>query len=523
MDATKRYALSPRSRAPARAFRRSRLPVRQPPAVLRPLQGDGRLSRPARRHPSRSMSTIDVFLTARKVPEKQQAAAQKATFLTAHRRSSKRWRCSVSYEVFRQGLDAPICLTWELTYGCNLRCAHCLSSSGEVREGELTTAQAKKLIDEWAAMKVFYINVGGGEPMSRPDFRRADGLRARQRHRREVQHQRHPPRRRARSTGSRVVASGSTCRSASTAPPRRRAIPFAATARSSAPRGRWSGCRRPRRQLQDQRRRSPSRTSTRWTLCTPSPRSYGAELRLTRLRPSGRGKDDVGRDASDQARSRTRNCTAGCIAHPDVLTGDSFFHLSAYGEVLDGLNMCGAGRIVCCVDPLGEVYACPFILDDSFSGGNVRDGFEHVWKTSKLFAHLREWQVGGTCQDLQRLRGSCHGGCMAVKHFTGRSTSGRAPIRTASSATATCRRQQQRLKRAADAKKQESRRSCRRCPDTPRVDRKKGSRCDESARGSVLRGGETLRHRGHRGGRAEGRARSSSRWSPPASVTATTT
>ena len=31
---------------------------------------------------------------------------------------------------FEYGLDAPICLTWELTYACNLECAHCLSSSG---------------------------------------------------------------------------------------------------------------------------------------------------------------------------------------------------------------------------------------------------------------------------------------------------------------------------------------------------------------------------------------------------------
>ena len=29
---------------------------------------------------------------------------------------------------FERGLDAPICLTWELTYACNLACAHCLSS-----------------------------------------------------------------------------------------------------------------------------------------------------------------------------------------------------------------------------------------------------------------------------------------------------------------------------------------------------------------------------------------------------------
>ena len=29
---------------------------------------------------------------------------------------------------FEYGLDAPICLTWELTYACNLACVHCLSA-----------------------------------------------------------------------------------------------------------------------------------------------------------------------------------------------------------------------------------------------------------------------------------------------------------------------------------------------------------------------------------------------------------
>ena len=77
---------------------------------------------------------------------------------------------SSRHELLRQGLSAPICLTWELTYACNLRCVHCLSSSGRPAPDELTTAEATRLIDEWAAMQVFYINVGGGEPMVRPDF-----------------------------------------------------------------------------------------------------------------------------------------------------------------------------------------------------------------------------------------------------------------------------------------------------------------------------------------------------------------
>ena len=57
-----------------------------------------------------------------------------------------------------------------MTYACNLLCVHCLSSSGRRAPDELTTGEAKALLDDWAAMQVFYINVGGGEPMTRPDF-----------------------------------------------------------------------------------------------------------------------------------------------------------------------------------------------------------------------------------------------------------------------------------------------------------------------------------------------------------------
>ena len=71
---------------------------------------------------------------------------------------------------FEYGLDAPICLTWELTYACNLACVHCLSSSGRRDPRELTTAEAKAVIDELQRMQVFYVNIGGGEPMIRPDF-----------------------------------------------------------------------------------------------------------------------------------------------------------------------------------------------------------------------------------------------------------------------------------------------------------------------------------------------------------------
>ena len=103
-----------------------------------------------------------------------------------------------------------------------------------------------------------------------------------------------------------------------------------------------------------------------------------------------------------------------------VLTGDSFFHLSAYGEALPGLNLCGAGRVVCLIDPVGDVYACPFAIHEQFLAGNVRSpgGFAQVWQHSELFTELRQPQTGGACRSCG-FYDACQGGCMAAKFFTG--------------------------------------------------------------------------------------------------------
>ncbi len=108
----------------------------------------------------------------------------------------------------------------------------------------------------------------------------------------------------------------------------------------------------------------------------------------------------------------------------NVLTGDSFFHLNALGaetgETLPGLNMCGAGRVVCLIDPIGDVYACPFVIHDEFKAGSVRDdgGFSKVWKQSDLFTELREPQSAGACGSCGSYD-ACQGGCMAAKFFVG--------------------------------------------------------------------------------------------------------
>ena len=60
--------------------------------------------------------------------------------------------------------------------------------------------------------------------------------------------------------------------------------------------------------------------------------SYGAELRLTRLRPSGRGAETW--DELHPTHDQQIFLYKWLHDRPHVLTGDSFFHLSALGEPL---------------------------------------------------------------------------------------------------------------------------------------------------------------------------------------------
>jgi mycofactocin radical SAM maturase len=146
---------------------------------------------------------------------------------------------------------------------------------------------------------------------------------------------------------------------------------------------------------------------------------YGAQLRLTRLRPSGRGADVW--DELHPTAAQQRTLYEWLLDHGErVLTGDSFFHLAGFGTALPGLNLCGAGRVVCLIDPIGDVYACPFAIHDSFLAGNVRGagGFTSVWRDSSLFAELRRPQSGGACTSWSAYD-ACRGGCMAAKFFTG--------------------------------------------------------------------------------------------------------
>ncbi len=324
-------------------------------------------------------------------------------------------RRSLSNQLER-GLDAPICLTWELTYGCYLACTHCLSSSGRRDPRELSTAEALAFVDELVAMQVFYVNVGGGEPTLRPDF--FDIVEHAVTAKLGVKFSTNGTTiddRRARRLASmdyldiQISLDGA---SPATNDPVRGDGSFEAALRAM---GRLASAGFAGFKL--------SAVVTRLNageldeLLALAVR-FGAELRLARLRPAGRGAASWHELRPTAA--QLREVHRFLVDHPRVLTGDSFFHLAALGEPLDGLNLCGAGRVVCLVDPVGDVYACPFVMHPEFRAGSVRSagGFAAVWRSADLFRDLRQPRIGGACAACGAFD-SCHGGCMAAKFYTG--------------------------------------------------------------------------------------------------------
>ena len=62
-------------------------------------------------------------------------------------------------------------VVWNSTKTCNLKCRHCyMSSDSKKYQDELTTAEAKAVIDDLADFHVPVLLFSGGEPLIRPDF-----------------------------------------------------------------------------------------------------------------------------------------------------------------------------------------------------------------------------------------------------------------------------------------------------------------------------------------------------------------
>ena len=316
-----------------------------------------------------------------------------------------------SQRFLQGGLSAPITVTWEITAACNIACVHCLSSSGQRRPRELTTEQSLALVDELAEMQVFQIHFGGGEPFMYYGIW-------------EVLE---------RCSQRGLVMCVSTNGTLIT-PERARRLTefqplyFQVSLDGGTPqtndRIRGAGVfQRAMRGLEllaaEQHSLTVNSVLTRYSFAELDrlyeiAASFGAKLRVTRLRPSGRGRDVW--DDLHPTREQYHEFTLWLQSHPDVLTADSFFHLNAFGQKLAGLDICGAATATCCICPEGEVYPCAFFQAPEFEAGNLHEhSFKDIWRNSALFAFYRSMGAGA-CTGCGQYN-ACHGGCPATKWF----------------------------------------------------------------------------------------------------------
>jgi mycofactocin biosynthetic radical S-adenosylmethionine protein MftC len=316
-----------------------------------------------------------------------------------------------SQHFLRGGLSAPITVTWEITAACNIACVHCLSSSGRRRPRELTTQQALALVDELAEMQVFQIHFGGGEPFIYPGIWQVL----------------------ERCSNRGLVMCISTNGTLITQERARRLkqfepLYFQVSLDGGTPETndsiRGKGVfKRALRGLELLAAENHSLTVNS-VLTTYSfyeldhlyeiAAGFGAKLRVTRLRPSGRGKDVWGE--LHPTREQYREFADWLEIHPDVLTADSFFHLNAFGNKLPGLDVCGAATATCCICPEGEVYPCAFFQAPEFEAGNLHEqSFKEIWHNSATFAYYRSMGAGA-CSGCGQYS-VCHGGCPATKWF----------------------------------------------------------------------------------------------------------
>ena len=312
----------------------------------------------------------------------------------------------------RQGLRAPVNVTWEITQRCNLHCVHCLSDAGPAAQHELSTGECRDLVDQLAALSVFQVNIGGGEPFMRGDFLAL----LRYAHEKGLVT--------CVSTNGMLIDKALAGRLSKLTMLYLQVSLDGATAEvNDAIRG--AGTYHTIVDAMDclASQRVPFSINTVLNRLNFSQleelrklaRAYKADLRVSRFRPSGRGKESKNWLGPDKDQLET--FTDWLNEHDLVRTGDSFFCLTSENRRRKGLDMCGAAKMTCCISPVGNVYPCAFLQEEPFLAGNVRESaFKDLWNRSPVFHHFRSLNVE-SCLSCYRFE-HCRGGCPAMAYHT---------------------------------------------------------------------------------------------------------
>lgn len=315
---------------------------------------------------------------------------------------------------------APFLVVWNYTKVCNLRCEHCYENAGPgAARDELTTEEAKRVIDEFEDAGVVAIAFSGGEPLMRRDIFEVVGY--------------------AKEKGFFTsIATNGTVITREVARRMKDVFDYAEISLDGFEEvhdkfrgvpGAWRRtCEGIKNSVAEGIDTCVALTATRYNLHEIPKLVDFAEQELGANRvimfnyvPVGRGKDIVDQDPSPQERHEllkylyTRmmksNCNLVCystapqysivsweFAYGIYTGGIISTHFTPRGTIralqgrtkslADFLGGCGAGRLYCGLEPNGDITPCvfmPIVL------GNIRrDRLRDVWHSSEVLWKLRD-------------------------------------------------------------------------------------------------------------------------------------
>lgn len=333
-----------------------------------------------------------------------------------------------------QIVNAPFLVVWDFTHLCNLKCSHCYQDAQKALLDELTTDEAKRLIEELAAAGVVVIAFSGGEPLMRKDFLEIIAH----------AHQNHM---------YVAVASNGTLITPDVASKLRNAgaeyveisIDGKDALHHDAMRGLPGAFERSLKGIKacvDSGMYTCVATTVTQENYDQVAEIYdlGRELGVQRLMcfnfiPTGRGVELIGKDISPCQRDDLLTTILGIDkagAQPDILStapqfarvalqdGESGIPVGHFysGQEISGktrmladfIGGCGAGRLYCSIEPAGDVQPCVFM---PIRLGNIRErSFLDIWHDAPELDMLRDRsQLKGSCADCEN-KLIC-GGCRA--------------------------------------------------------------------------------------------------------------
>lgn len=336
---------------------------------------------------------------------------------------------------------APFLVVWNYTRFCNLRCEHCYENAGpNVKEDELTTEEAKRIIDKFEDAGVVAIAFSGGEPLLRKDIFEVAGY--------------------AKSRGFyTTVATNGTTITQDLAKKMKDIFGYVEISLDGFEKahdkfrgvpGSWRRtCEGIKNCVAEGIDTCVALTATRYNIHEIPKLFDFAEKELGVQRvivfnyvPTGRGKDIVDQDLSPEDRQEllkylynrmmNNNCKLICYSTApqySTVSWEFAFGSEAPGiisthftnretmEALQGrtksladfLGGCGAGRLYCGLEPNGDITPCVFM---PIKLGNLKkDRLRDIWHSSEVLWKLRNRDAFESCGECE-YKYIC-GGCRA--------------------------------------------------------------------------------------------------------------